>query len=336
MEWVVGALGALLAGIGVNAIYDIVKHGSARVPQILRRSALTREARDHDVETDGLVTLVTWSKSRKLTPDRIETTYEGWSPRAHLFDEDVWHEQVESHRARGDAGSTAYLTALAVDHYESHAGQQFGIRVAESDYAETLATAQIYATDPELKERLDTALAGPLDGFLDSVPPTSLTACVSVLSREGTVLLMRRSRTVRVFPAEWTVGINETMKYSAEPGAAESLHAVAMRGLQEELSLTAADLKSPEPLITWLGWSRQSSSFATVNLVRSHLTEAEISERRGESHSVYEHDKMAWCPLRPRAISSIITGGKTPDGSHSWNYLAPLIALELWRSRTSL
>lgn len=334
MEWVIGALGALLAGIGINAIYDIVKNGSARVPPALRRSRLTKEARRHDVADDGLVQLVKWSKARRLNHNTVDTTYEGRVRRAHLFDEQPWHDQVAANRARGDAGRTAYLTALAVDHHENEARQNFAIRIAESEYAEALATTQVYHTDDVLKARLDAALDGPLDSFMGRVPPTSLTACVSVLSSEGSLLLLRRSRSVRTFPSEWTVGLNETMKYTDEPGAGESLHAVAIRGLQEELGLAGDDV--PKPLmLSWLGWSRQSSSFATVNLVRSSLTEAEIEERWGESHSVYEHDLLRWCPLRRRPVSSIVTGGKAPDGSHRWSYLAPLIALEVWRCRSS-
>ncbi|MFF8592368.1 hypothetical protein ACF061_13120 [Streptomyces sp. NPDC015220] len=331
MQWLLSAVGAALLGMLTNALYDVMKYGTVRFPGVLRRRHLPAPARSHDVAGDGLDVLVTWSRARRLTPTLIDTVYEGRVARDHVFDTPVWHEQVAANRARGDAGRTAYLTSLSVDHGEHEAARRFTVGIAESEYAEAMATTHLYRTDTELRARMDQALTGTTDAFMAAVPPTSLTACVAVLSREGTFLLLRRSRSVRTFPLQWTVGINETMKYDDEPGAREDLHSLPLRGLKEELGLEAEDVSSL--LIGWLGWSRPAASFVTVNIARSRLTAAEIDERRGRCHSSYEHDAAAWWPLRPRTIASVITGGPTPDDSTSWSYLAPLLAGELWRCR---
>lgn len=223
MQWWVGIAGAALLGILTNAVYDVMKYGTVRLPRVLRRP-LPPAARAHDVATDGLDALVTWSRARRLTPDLLETTYVGRVVRSHVFDAPAWHQQVTANRERGDAGRTAYLTSLSVDHGEHPGAHRFAVSVAESDYAEAMASKQIYGSDDALRLRMDEALAGTTDDFMAAVPPTMVTASVAVLSREGRFLLLRRSRSVRTFPLQWTVGINESMKYADEPGAGENLH----------------------------------------------------------------------------------------------------------------
>lgn len=334
MEWILGVLGAALFGVLTNAFYDLLKYGTVRVPAVFRRTGLPPDARRHDPADDGLYAMVTWSRARHLKPSMVDVTYQGRIVRSHLYDVPAWHEQVAANRERGDAGRTAYLTAVSVDHGEHDAAHRFAVSVAESDYAEYLATAQVRATHPELAQAMDALMVGPTDEFLALVPPTSLTASVAVVSRNNTILLLRRSRSVRQFPQQWTVGINETMKYNAEPGAEEAFHSLALRGLKEETGLEPEDISSH--VISWLGWSRQSSSFVTVNLVRSRLTETEIEERIGRCHSVYEHDRIAWWPLNRSSVAAIVTGGRSPDGRNTWIYLAALLARELWRCRNEL
>jgi 8-oxo-dGTP pyrophosphatase MutT (NUDIX family) len=121
------------------------------------------------------------------------------------------------------------------------------------------------------------------------------------------------------------------MKYEDEPGRAEDLFALARRALREELGLLPNEYG---PIVfSWFGWSHPASSFLTIGSVRAHLTASEIDDRRGQCHSVYEHDKAAWVPFKAANISRIICKGTSPDGESPWSYLAPVVAFELWRSR---
>jgi hypothetical protein len=155
-----------------------------------------------------------------------------------------------------------------------------------------------------------------------------------VVSRGDHVLLLRRSAAVTLFSNQWTIGINETMKYSYEPGSEEGLFGLVRRGLKEELGLSPGDYGRIH--VTWFGWSEPAAAFHGVALVRSSVQESVIEERRESCHSVYEHDAVGWMPLNRKQIANVVTRGRCPDGTRSWSYFVPLVALELWRHKDAV
>jgi len=329
---VIAVLSALALGLATNLVYDLLKHQTIRLPRVLdRRRILPAEARQRDFIHDGLYPLVTWSRDRPLVPERLVTTYVGRLQRPHLFDYPLWRERVLQLEAEGEAGRTAYPVHMAVDHGEHPRAHLFRVMIAESDFAEVLATYQLAGGVPELGGALLTAVGLGIDELLQVVPPTSLTASVAVISPRDHFLVLRRSLSVRTFRAQWTVGVNETMKYADEPGAEETFFSLAHRGLREELGLDPEDYGPM--VVSWLGWSQPAACFLFVATVRTTLSEGEVERRRGMSHSVYEHDMAAWLPLNPRTVGRVIVGDRCPDGSDRWSYFAPLVASEMWRSR---
>lgn len=179
------------------------------------------------------------------------------------------------------------------------------------------------------RNELRTLLQRGVNDFMAQVPPTSLSVSIVGISQRCRMLLLRRSLAVQTFLGDWTVGINETMKYLDEPGGREDLFGLIERGLSEELGLTRDDYG--KIVISWLGWSEPASCFAAVSIVRIKLAEAEVDRRRGECHSVYEHDMTAWIKLNSRQALRIVERGNCPDGSKKWSYLAPLVAIEAAR-----
>ncbi|MEU9075105.1 NUDIX domain-containing protein [Kitasatospora sp. NPDC048538] len=323
--------GALLLGVVTNLVYDFAKYGGSRVPLArVRRASLTPGARAHDPEADGLVPLITWSATRPLSPATLVTDYGGRVERPHALSTPAWRDEVDRQRAAGAAGRTAYVSRLTVDHGEHSRARVCEVRIAESDYAECMATTRLGREDADSARRVREALELGLTGFVAVAPPTMVSACVAVRDRAGRLLLLRRSLAVNTFPAQWTVGINETMKYRDEPGAAEDFYGLVHRGLEEELGLRPEDVGPP--VISWLGWSAPASCFTLVATVRSGLDAAEIDLRREACHSTFEHDMAAWVPFTRKAVSALVEGGDCPDGSRRWSYLAPLVAREAWRA----
>ncbi|MET8626220.1 NUDIX domain-containing protein [Kitasatospora sp. NPDC004669] len=331
MEWLLGIGGALLLGVVTNLVYDFAKFGGSRVPLAwVRRASLTAAARAHDVEADGLVPLITWSVTRPLTPGTLVTGYEGRLQRPHVLDGVGWAEEVARQRAAGAAGRTAYIARLTVDHGEHSAARVCEVGIAESDYAECMATTRLGREDPEAGRLLREALGQGLTAFVAVAPPTMVSACVAVRDRAGRLLLLRRSLAVNTFPAQWTVGINETMKYRDEPGAVEDFYALVHRALEEELGLLPEDVGPA--VIGWLGWSEPASCYTLVATVRARLDAVEVDRRREACHSTFEHDMAVWVPFTRGAVSELVEGGVCPDGSRRWSYLAPLVAREAWRA----
>ncbi|MFG2908043.1 hypothetical protein ACGF13_23640 [Kitasatospora sp. NPDC048286] len=335
MEWLLGIGGALLLGVLTNLVYDFAKYGGSRLgsrvpaPRV-RRASLTAAARAHDVRADGLAPLITWSAARPLTPGTLVTAHRGRVERPHVLDAVGWADEVARQRAAGAAGRTAYVSRLTVDHGEHGGARVCEVDIAESDYAECMATTRLGREEPEVARLLREALDEGLTSFVAVAPPTMVSACVAVRDRLGRLLLLRRSLAVNTFPAQWTVGINETMKYRDEPGAAEDFYGLVRRALEEELGLLPEDVGPT--VITWLGWSEPASCYTLVATVRSRLEAAEIDRRREACHSTFEHDMAVWVPFTRRTVSELVEGGTCPDGSRRWSYLAPLVAWEAWRA----
>lgn len=334
MTWLLGIIGALILGAAGNFTYELVKHETLLLPKILRRRwVLPADVRSLDPATLGLHPFVTWSRTRRLDEAKLRSSYIGRQSATHLFDRPEWHAAVERERRKGTAGRTAYLAGMDIDHGEHPAAFGAGFVVAESDYAECMATLEI-ARNGGTGE-LMSALRTGLDNFLTVVPPTLFFATVVVLAKSGRILCLRRSVGVRTDAGLWSIGINETMKYEAEPGREENIFTLVRRGMREELGLDPDDYG--KITVTWLGWSTADSAFYAIAIVRARLDEVEIEDRRLQCHSVYEHDLTAWIPFTKKEIANVIRGGPSPDGSKPWiAALSPVVAAEAWRFRQEL
>jgi hypothetical protein len=331
-SWWLAVLAAIALGVAGNMAYALLIHGTGHLRSgLVALPRLPKAIRTYDVEQNDLFCLLRWSPKRPLTPARLSSTYAGRLSRNHVFARPEWSKMAEDLRAQGEGGRTAYPIAIQVDHDEHPDAHSLRVRLAESSYSEYLATMQMANSNDDHRERLELSLAGGLDVFLAEVPPTSVTASISITSPRNRFLVLRRSRSVRTFRSQWTIGVNETMKYSDEPGDEEDFFSLTRRALREELGLEPSEYT--DPVLSWFGWSGQSASFLLVGTVRSRLSEAVMDLRISECHSVYEHDMHAWVRMRRASMRDIVLGGECPDGSRSWSYLAPLIALEMWRTR---
>ncbi len=221
MHWWLVTAGAILLGVITNIVYDTIKYGGLRIPRILDQRSLSTEAVHHDPQEDGLYPIVTWSRQRLLTPERLATRYVKRPRRSHILDVPEWQRAVRSFRGKGAAGRTAYVTSLDVDTGEHERANQCHVSLAESSYAECLASKDVMNKSPELAERVMCLLKEGGGPFIHSGPPTMVSACVAIVSRTNRTLILRRSLSVTTYPGQWTVGINESMKYSDEPGAEE-------------------------------------------------------------------------------------------------------------------
>jgi isopentenyldiphosphate isomerase len=262
----------------------------------------------------------------------LRTSFVGQLQRSHILVGDVWHEGVRQFEAAGERGRTAYIAGLEVDTGEHPDAHDFRVVIAESKYSQCLAAKTLVSADSDAQGRVLDAVRQGSHHFVTVAPPTMVSVCVAVLSAENRMLTLRRSLAVRTYPGQWTVGINESMKYSDEPGREEDFFALVRRGLQEELGLGANDYG--KIAISWLGWSGDAACYVLVATVRARLRSTQIDELRAQCHSVDEHDLAVWLPMTRSHIARItVPGGRGPDAAHLWSYLAPLVATELWRSR---
>lgn len=327
--WVGGVLGTAL--IGWIAV-EIVQAFRRRGLQLVRARGTARGAVRHDPRDSGFLELITWSRERPLIAERLQ--FRGRGGPGDLIEPSAWNAFLDDPQFADLAGMTAYPIAIGVDHHESADDRDLKLTIARSEYAQAIAIGKFADAHPEVRDQVKTRLAERgIEAFVASMPPTSLSMNVNVVSRSGGMLVLRRSGAVRTFRNQWSVGINETMKYSEEPGNTEGLLQLCHRALAEELGLRPEDYG--KPMVSLLGFSLPAmcyGAFATVHLA-SGLSEEDVLERRLDCHSIYEHDRTEWLPLRPHVIDGIVAGGNGPDGESPWIYFAGLSAREAWRTR---
>lgn len=222
---------------------------------------------------------------------------------------------------------------MRVDSRESPETRTFGMTLAPADYSDAIALHRLAARRPDVEDRIRMLHRRGLEPFLAGCQPTSISAGVTVFSRRGRFLALRRSAAVTLFPNEWTPGIHETMKFADEPGAEEDLFATIRRGLNEELGLRPGDYS--QPTIMNMAFALPAMAFGMIAFVRlaADIGETEVVDRYSASHSSFEHDRVSWLPLTSATLDRFFRTGSFPGVAGSWFYATRYILRSLWAHR---
>jgi hypothetical protein len=320
----------------------------SRVSRILNRrlsaSGATQRILEYDPNRNGLYTLNAWSGKRPLSEESLEceVVQRVLSDHSWLVDNDMkdardlYDSRLGDYVRKGYVGHNLYLVGLAIDTKESEYAQVCRATFAPSEYPEAMALHDLGRLHVRFRKRVERAITrGQRKELFERLPPTSLSCSVVPLTSDGLFPILRRSRAVETFAAQWTVGANETlMSHDAGTPHNQMLYNLCYRCLDEEIGLHIGDLCS-SIFISWLGFSIPAMCYGGVAFVRSRLTAAEVTERIAGSHSNYEHDSVQWLPIKRRVISNIVRDKQSPT-KEGWSYLAPLVASELWRVRREM
>jgi hypothetical protein len=302
----------------------------------------------YDVRLDGLFALGVWSPSRRLDASRLLTdTIEFDARPAQPYVDELALSKAVREKSTTASGATIYLTGFRIDHRESDETQYCRIRQAPSIYPEVLAIEELRIHHPLLLEECDRAVERDVREYLTNAVPSSLAVNLVVLSSENDQLLcVERSAAVDSGVGWWTVGVFETMKQGDlnRPGTAETVYTLAIRGLNEELGLVAADYHPIQ--ISWIGIYRPILRGHVVAVLKLRISKAEALDRARAAHSGYEHAVMEWIPLRRPLIQEFIqarnmvqpgkAGSTFNANDRPWVEQSRLAVLEAWRFRNAL
>lgn len=330
LDWVQLALGVA----GVLSPVGFILWAWRRIRRRAARRRLPRAAMSHDPEQDGILELVTWSPRRRLEPSHLRTTFLRHVARDDRLFATELPPLVDTLRRQGRTGSIAWPTEMLVDARESPETLDFRIAFAPADYSEAIALHGLAGRDPSVSDHLRELHRRGLNEFLAECPPTSLSVGVSVIAKGGRLLVVRRSASVTLFPNEWTPSIHETMKFRDEPGSSEGFFAAIGRGLDEELGLAPGDYSTPT--IMNIAFALPAMAFGLNAFVRlsDAVSEEEVIDRYGASHSAFEHDRLAWIGLTPRTLDDFFRSGGFPTLPGAWFYATRYILTSLWRHRS--
>jgi predicted NUDIX family NTP pyrophosphohydrolase len=321
------------SGITVNAIWVRRNRLFIWVADVCQGG---EEPPNFEPHENGFYVINRWSPARVLTRQRLETIVAETRPVQTWLNQERWEELRDEFAAKRH-GEVCYLIDYDIDHHESAQSLSFRMYLARCSYAEYLATARSIAEDELARTALVAALdRGRVDEVVRSAPPSAISMDIAVVSPRGTFLAVRRSAAVDTAKGLWTVGASETMKLQEqlEPGAAEDLFSLAERGLNEELGLLPEHYG--QIYISWLGFHAPLAQVTVCAHTKARISEREVNERIGSSHSVFEVDQWQWLPVTRAQLFSIVNDWRGDAQGREWTAGSRLSAQELWRMRRVL
>lgn len=260
-----------------------------------------------DTRVAGFYKILDWNSRRRYQEareDRIELT-----PKELLRSQEwVQPEVLESYLERErlfHRGSIMPTLVGYSDDPQQVRNHVLGLKMTESQYYKYLAISRCLRERPELLEpvikRLENVESpdGGLPGVIATSPHSSVGINVTVMSRQGTVMLIRRSGYSRAWPLLLQVGPHETMQMTRD-GAVESPFDLARRALQEDAGLDDPRDYFDEIVFSWFGLHIIDASAYFFAHVATRLTESEIAERVSSAESTFEVEDVEWMtPSRP-------------------------------------
>ncbi|MEV8319943.1 hypothetical protein AB0Q95_37880 [Streptomyces sp. NPDC059900] len=214
-------------------------------------------------------------------------------------------ESFDVSRTALDEQPEVHLRLRPTDYYTFLAAQQLDRRLADG------TTPRSRHLDP------DDPLRAP--AFLQC----SFAVNVAVVTADEMLVVSRRSDRVRMAPGVWNSSVNEGMSRHIDSSgrSAPDLHAVARRGMREELALEPHEY-SLELLAFVLDIDKRHWSahyYARLKDLTRETLQARMS--RGVADR-WEHQTIDYVPFRPAAVIKYVLRA---DRIHRWAPLAPAL-----------
>ncbi|MFB9878660.1 hypothetical protein ACFFMN_12010 [Planobispora siamensis] len=264
-----------------------------------------------DPASVGFFRIIDWNFSRRLDQQHnigpitvVSSMQQDWVDPAAL--------QVYLEEESAKPGSPCpTLVAYDEDTRES-ANQQLCLSVARSQYYEHVAIRRYLRDHPEdyhaiVARILRSDQEGGLSKLIRGAPNSNIVVNVTVQSRNGRIMMIRRPQGARVWPHFYQVGVHETMNWR-EPGRPfENCYDLAVRALVEEVNLTEPDLYGDNIVFSWFGLYAVEVSAYFFAHVKTKLEEGELVERAQRAHSAYEIEEIDWYDLSRDTVKMVLS-----------------------------
>ncbi|MFI8188424.1 hypothetical protein ACIF8T_06430 [Streptomyces sp. NPDC085946] len=258
----------------------------------------------------------------------------------HVLDEEVrlppdmapWRDEIaeESEHLRAEGrtplwnGPRYAVESFDISRTPLDETPQVHLRLRPTDYYTFLAAQQ-------LDRRLPDGTT-PRSRYLDPERPLqapdflqcSFAVNIAVVTADDMLVVSRRSDRVRMAPGVWNSSVNEGLSRHIDSSGrrgAPDLHAVARRGMREELSLEPHEY-TLDLLAFVLDTDRRHWSghfFARLGTLSSRDLQERMS--RGVPDR-WEHETIDYVPFRPATVVKYLL---RPDRVHRWAPLAPAL-----------
>ncbi|MFF7178947.1 hypothetical protein [Streptomyces sp. NPDC008121] len=243
-----------------------------------------------------------------------------------------WHAEIEAEEARareeGDRapvwnGPRYAVESLEVSRTALDEQSEVHLRLRPTDYYTFLAAQQLDRRLPDGST--------PRTRYLDPEQPLAAPAflqCsfavnVAVVTADHLLVVSRRSNRVRMAPGVWNSSVNEGLSRHIDSSGrnAPDLHAVARRGMREEMALEPNEYTLSLLAFVLDVHKRHWSAHFYARL--TDMTGDRLRDRMGRGVADrWEHDSIEYVPFRSADVSRYLL---RPDRIHRWAPLAPAL-----------
>ena len=303
-----------------------------------------------DPTSVGFFRIIDWNAGRRLDPIHNIGETAKVSKRQEL----LRHHQVEDwvdparfrtylDEERIQPGSPC-PTLVGYDEDTRETGnEKLRLRVDRSEYYEHVAVRRYLRDHPDEYDAVVARIGhgdqeGGLSSVVRSAPNSNIVVNVTVQSRNGLVMMLRRPVGARVWPRFYQAGAHETMNWS-EPGRlVENCYELATRALREEVNLTSPSDYYDNIVFSWFGFYAVEASAYFFAHVKTALEEDELVRRATAAEAAFEIEDVDWYTLDRPTISKILETWSNgpwnpqPDGDDR-HYLphTTMSMTQLWR-----
>lgn len=334
-----GVVGAVLGMLFAVLFQQPLQNGWYRLRTRSTRAVRTLRQREESSPAWRTFSLGPLHTSALIVEGDGESSISPESVYIQVLDEEIelpsdmagWRAELEEENARGRTegrapmwnGPRYAVESLDVSRTALDEHPEVHLRLRPTDYFTFLAAQQ-------LDRRLPDGTS-PRSRYLDPDDPLSAPAflqCsfavnVAVVTADDMVVVSRRSDRVRMAPGVWNSSVNEGMSRHIDSSgrSAPDLHAVARRGMREELSLEPHEY-SLELLAFVLDTDKRHWSAHFYARLKD-LTREGLQTRmsRGVADR-WEHQTIDYVPFRPATVVKYMLRA---DRVHRWAPLAPAL-----------
>ena len=253
----------------------------------------------------GFINIIDWNESRQLDrhnnvgTTEIETQREeqDWVPDELL--EPLLQEELNS-----DPGSPCPTLVGFIRDTREAQGQQLILKVAQSHYYRHVAIRTCLRRNPDLYAHIMQRISrsdgeGGLSSLIARSPDSNIVINVTVQSREGELLLIKRPVGARLWAETYQVGAHETMNWPNAGANVETCYELAERALAEEIGIKRSEEYYHKIVFSWFGYYLREASTYFFAHVRTRLTRQQILDRIDLAPSRWEIGDTDWMwPVR--------------------------------------
>jgi hypothetical protein len=214
-------------------------------------------------------------------------------------------ESVDISRTALEERPEVHLRLRPTDYYTFLAAQQLDRRLPDG------TTPRVRYLSP------DEPLKAP--SFLQC----SFAVNIAVVTADDMLVVSQRSDRVRMAPGVWNSSVNEGLSRHIDSSGrnAPDLHAVARRGMREELSLEPHEYSLELLAFVLDTGKRHWSGHFHARLTELRCSDLQARMSRGVADR-WEHQTIEYVPFRPAAVAKYML---REDRVHRWAPLAPAL-----------